>query len=132
MNIEYTSEQKQFRVDVREWLKTHAPKKRLPSLDTQEGFDLHREWERTLAKDKWGNVNWPVEYGGRGLDLISWLIFEEEYYRADAPLRVSQNGIFLLAPTIMEYGTQAQKARCLLYTSPSPRDQRGSRMPSSA
>ena len=54
-----------------------------------------------------------MEYGGRGLDLISWLIFEEEYYRADAPLRVSQNGIFLLAPTIMEYGTEAQKSRFL-------------------
>jgi alkylation response protein AidB-like acyl-CoA dehydrogenase len=58
-------------------------------------------------------VNWPEEYGGRGLDLISWLIFEEEYYRSDAPLRVSQNGIFLLAPTIMEYGTEEQKTRFL-------------------
>jgi len=90
-----------------------VPSERLPSFDTAEGFELHRDWERTLAKDKWGNVNWPVEYGGRGLDLISWLIFEEEYYRADAPLRVSQNGIFLLAPTIMEYGTEAQKTRFL-------------------
>lgn len=113
MDIAFTSEQKQFRADVRDWLAAHAPKTRLPSFDTAEGFELHREWERTLAKDKWGNVSWPVEYGGRGLDLISWLIFEEEYYRADAPLRVSQNGIFLLAPTIMEYGTEAQKARFL-------------------
>ena len=113
MDIEYTSAQKQFRAEVRDWLNAHAPKERLPSFDTAEGFELHRNWERTLAKDRWGNVNWPEQYGGRGLDLISWLIFEEEYYRADAPLRVSQNGIFLLAPTIMEYGTEAQKARFL-------------------
>ena len=118
MDIKYTSKQKQFRQEVREWLGAHVPQKngkvqRLPSFDTAEGFELHREWEKTLAKYKWGNVNWPVEYGGRGLDLISWLIFEEEYYRADAPLRVSQNGIFLLAPTIMEYGTEAQKSRFL-------------------
>ena len=98
---------------MREWLSTHVPKKRLLSLDTRAGFDLHRDWERTLARDRWGNVNWPEEYGGRGLDLTHWLIFEEEYYRADAPLRVSQNGIFLLAPTIMEYGTEAQKKRFL-------------------
>ena len=58
-------------------------------------------------------VTWPVEYGGRGLDLIRWLIFEEEYYRAGAPLRANQNGIFLLGPTVMEYGTDAQKARFL-------------------
>ena len=113
MDIKYTSEQKRFRGEVRDWLDVHVPTTRLPSFDTAEGFELHREWEKTLAKDKWGNVNWPIEYGGRGLDLISWLIFEEEYYRADAPLRVSQNGIFLLAPTIMEYGTEAQKSRFL-------------------
>jgi len=118
LDIQYTSAQKQFRQEVREWLRAHVPQEngkvqRLPSFDTQEGFELHRAWEKTLAKDNWGNVNWPVEYGGRGLDLISWLIFEEEYYRADAPLRVSQNGIFLLAPTIMEYGTEAQKSRLI-------------------
>ncbi len=113
MDIEFTSEHKAFRAEIREWLERKAPKERLPSLDTAEGFELHRSWEAVLAKDKWGNVNWPAEYGGRGLDLTHWLIFEEEYYRADAPLRVSQNGIFLLAPTIMEYGTDAQKARFL-------------------
>jgi alkylation response protein AidB-like acyl-CoA dehydrogenase len=58
-------------------------------------------------------VTWPTEYGGRGLDLIDWLIFEEEYFAAGAPLRVNQNGIFLLGPTIMEFGTYAQKARFL-------------------
>ena len=86
MDIKYTSEQKRFRGEVRDWLDVHVPTTRLTSFDTAEGFELHREWEKTLAKDKWGNVNWPIEYGGRGLDLISWLIFEEEYYRADAPL----------------------------------------------
>lgn len=113
MDISFSPEQQQFRAQVREWLSTNVPKNRLPSFDTQEGFELHRQWEQTLASGNWGNVNWPVEYGGRGLDLISWLIFEEEYYRADAPLRVSQNGIFLLAPTIMEYGSDEQKARFL-------------------
>jgi alkylation response protein AidB-like acyl-CoA dehydrogenase len=58
-------------------------------------------------------VPWPVEYGGRGADLLEWLIFEEEYYRVGAPGRVNQNGIFLLGPTIMEYGTPEQKARYL-------------------
>ena len=58
-------------------------------------------------------VTWPKEYGGRGLDLIQWLIFEEEYYRAGAPGRVNQNGIFLLGPTLMEFGTHEQKQRFL-------------------
>lgn len=113
MQLAYTPEQKQFREEIRDWLATHVPRERLPSLDTAEGFELHRAWERTLHKDNWGMVTWPEQYGGRGCSLTDWLIFEEEYYRADAPLRVSQNGIFLLGPTIMEYGTDAQKARYL-------------------
>ena len=58
-------------------------------------------------------VSWPVEYGGRDVGIFEWLVFEEEYYRARAPKRVSQNGIFLLAPTMLEYGTEEQKARYL-------------------
>ncbi len=113
MKLEYTDKQKAFRAEVREWMTTHVPKEQLPSLDTEEGFKLHRAWERTLKTGNWGMVTWPKEYGGRGFDLIEWLIFEEEYYRADAPLRVSQNGIFLLGPTLMEFGTDEQKARFL-------------------
>jgi hypothetical protein len=62
---------------------------------------------------RWSVVSWPEEYGGRGAGLLEWLIFEEEYYRADAPTRVGQNGIFLLAPTLFEFGTPEQKARYL-------------------
>ena len=41
------------------------------------------------------------------------MIFEEEYYRAGAPGRVSQNGIFLLAPIIFDHGTPEQQDRFL-------------------
>src|SRR6056300_309652 len=111
MELVYTAKQQDFRMEIRDWLREHVPVERLPSFDTAEGFAAHREWEKTLAKGDWGMVTWPKEYGGRGCDLIEWLIFEEEYYRAGAPLRVNQNGIFLLGPTLMEYGTEAQKSR---------------------
>ncbi len=113
MNLNYTDEQKAFRQEARDWLEAHVPSRRLKSLECAEGFAQHREWERVLKSGDWGMVTWPREYGGRGCDLIEWLIFEEEYYRVDAPLRVSQNGIFLLGPTLMEYGTPEQKARFL-------------------
>ncbi len=111
MDLIYTSQQNSFRMEVRDWLRSHVPQSKLPSFDTEDGFEAHRAWERTLSEGNWGMVTWPKEYGGRGCDLIEWLIFEEEYYRAGAPLRVNQNGIFLLGPTLMEYGTDAQKAR---------------------
>ena len=113
MQLQYTTQQEAFRQEVRSWLAAHVPKQSLPSLDTAEGFELHRDWERTLKSGEWGMITWPEDYGGRGCDLIEWLIFEEEYYRADAPLRVSQNGIFLLGPTLMEFGSPEQKQRFL-------------------
>jgi alkylation response protein AidB-like acyl-CoA dehydrogenase len=113
VDLDYTPEQTEFRAEIRAWLAAHVPAEPLPSFDTAEGFEAHRAWERTLAEGRWGMVTWPEAYGGRGLDLIRWLIFEEEYFRAGAPGRVNQNGIFLLGPTMMEFGTEAQKARYL-------------------
>ncbi len=114
MILEYTPEQRAFRQEVRGWMEANVPSAPLPSFDlSPEGFEAHRDWERKLSDGRWGMVTWPEELGGRGLDLIRWLIFEEEYYRAGAPTRVNQNGIFLLGPTMMEFGTEDQKARFL-------------------
>ena len=113
MDIAYTPAQQAFRAEVRAWMEAHVPKEPLVTLECREGYDSHVEWERTLASGNWGMVTWPEQFGGRGLDLIEWLIFEEEYFRAGAPNRANQNGIFLLGPTIMEFGTEEQKARFL-------------------
>jgi alkylation response protein AidB-like acyl-CoA dehydrogenase len=118
MDLRYSEEQDAFRAEARAWLEAHVPSEAngtgpLPSLDTAAGFEAHRRWERTMAGERWSVVSWPEEYGGRDADLYQWLIFEEEYYRAGAPTRVGQNGIFLLAPTLFEFGTDEQKARYL-------------------
>jgi alkylation response protein AidB-like acyl-CoA dehydrogenase len=113
MDLYFTAEEEAFRAEVREWLQANVPAEPLPSMDTAEGFELHRDWEKKLNDGRWGMVSWPKEYGGRGVNLIEWLIFEEEYYGAGAPGRVNQNGIFLLGPTLMDYGTDEQKARFL-------------------
>ncbi len=113
MDLNYTQGQQQFRATVRAWLEANVPAEPLPSFDTAEGFAAHRSWEAKLASQGYSAVTWPKALGGLGADLIQWLIFEEEYWRAGAPGRVNQNGIFLLAPTLMEYGTAEQKARFL-------------------
>ncbi len=113
MDLSLTSEQEAFRAEARSWLRSNVPASPLPSFDTPAGFDAHREWERVLFEAGWAAVDWPVDYGGRGVDLLSWLIFEEEYWGSGAPGRVNQNGVFLLGPTLLEFGTDAQKARYL-------------------
>jgi len=102
-----------FRAEVRDWLAAHVPAEPLPSVDTAEGFGLHRAWERELAAARLSVVSWPAEYGGRDASLLDWLAFEEEYYAAGAPARVGQNGLFLLAPTLFAHGTPEQRDRLL-------------------
>jgi alkylation response protein AidB-like acyl-CoA dehydrogenase len=113
MDLTYTPAQQAFRAQARTWLAANVPPEPLQSFDTEQGFAEHRAWEAKLNEGRWGMVTWPTELGGRGCDLIEWLIFEEEYYRSGAPARVNQNGIFLLGPTLMEYGSDEQKARFL-------------------
>ncbi|MEG0556774.1 MAG: acyl-CoA dehydrogenase family protein, partial [Comamonas sp.] len=113
MDLTYTPAQKAFRAEVRAWLKDNVPREKLTTYDVREGFDQHRQWEAKLASAGFSSVTWPKELGGRGCDLNEWLIFEEEYWAADAPQRVNQNGILLLGPTLMEFGTEEQKARFL-------------------
>lgn len=112
MDLTPTAEHEEFRYTVRAWLRENAPRE-LPSGDTREGFALHRQWERELFDAGWAVITWPREYGGQERDLWHWLIFEEEYYRAGLPQRVAQNGIFLLGPSLLQFGTQEQKRRIL-------------------
>jgi alkylation response protein AidB-like acyl-CoA dehydrogenase len=113
VDLTFTEPEQAFRAEARAWLEANVPRPSLPSGDTREGFTLHKEWERALFDDRWAVVSWPHEYGGRGATLMEWLIFEEEYYRAGGPQRVTQNGIFLLAPTLFELGSEEQQDRIL-------------------
>ena len=113
MDLELSPSELAFRDEARAWLAANVPAEPLPSLDTPEGFELHRAWEAKLSAARWSVVSWPEEYHGRGASLVEWIIFEEEYYRTGAPLRVGQNGIFLLSPIIFEHGTKEQQDRFL-------------------
>jgi alkylation response protein AidB-like acyl-CoA dehydrogenase len=113
LDLTDTDSERAFRAECRAWLEANVPAEPLPSGDTRDGFALHVEWEKRLFADRWSVVSWPEAYGGRGATLWEWLIFEEEYYRAAAPQRVTQNGIFLLAPTLFEFGTDAQRDQLL-------------------
>jgi alkylation response protein AidB-like acyl-CoA dehydrogenase len=109
VDLSFSSEEEAFRAESRTWLEANVPRPALPSGDTREGFAAHLDWERRLFAARWSVVSWPAAYGGRDASLWEWLVFEEEYYAAGAPQRVTQNGIFLLAPTLFEFGTDEQR-----------------------
>jgi alkylation response protein AidB-like acyl-CoA dehydrogenase len=121
MDLTWTEREQAFRAEARSWLEAnlrawqdaHGGPDAIASGDTRAGFAQHLDWERRLHAGRWAAVSWPRAFGGRDASLWEWLIFEEEYYRAGAPPRVTQNGIFLLAPTVFEFGTAEQQAHVL-------------------
>ena len=113
MDIGWSEAEEAFRAEVRGWLEANKPPLPMPSGDSAAGVGAHLEWERKLFDAGWAVVSWPKEYGGREASLWEWLIFEEEYFRAGLPQRVAQNGLFLLAPSLFEFGTKEQQDRVL-------------------
>ncbi|MEU4619494.1 acyl-CoA dehydrogenase family protein [Actinoplanes sp. NPDC023801] len=113
MNLDLDPAAVAFRDLVRAFLRENVPSAPLPGVDTAAGDAAHREWERKLADAGLAAVSWPVEYGGRAAPPLHTLLFDEEYHAAGAPVRIGQNGLFLLAPTLLAHGTAEQCARVL-------------------
>ncbi|WP_460835685.1 acyl-CoA dehydrogenase family protein [Nocardioides hungaricus] len=119
MDLTYSAADQALRAEVRGWLEEHlsgewAALRGLGGAGRDhEAHDERLAWNRLLAEHGWTCVGWPEEYGGRGLSLVQQVIFHEEYARADAPVRVNHLGEELLGPTLMAFGTDAQKARFL-------------------
>ncbi|MGD0452973.1 MAG: acyl-CoA dehydrogenase family protein [Solirubrobacteraceae bacterium] len=119
MDLRFTAEDDAFRAEVREWLA-----RRLRGEYAQlggaggpgrehEGLELRKAWERELGAAGWIGLGIPPEHGGRGATLIQQVIFAEEYARAGAPGRVNHVGEHLLAPTLVAFGDDQQRARFL-------------------
>jgi alkylation response protein AidB-like acyl-CoA dehydrogenase len=108
-----------FRREVREWLADNlsgefAALRGLGGPGREhEAFPERLAWNRHLAAAGWTCLGWPVEYGGRGACIEQQVIFHEEYARSGAPRKVSHLGEELLGPTLIAFGTPAQRERFL-------------------
>jgi alkylation response protein AidB-like acyl-CoA dehydrogenase len=111
MDLTFSVDETAFRDEIRTWLAENIPTESWAPMDTEEGFEQHRGWERILFDAGWSVPNWPKQSGGRECSLVEWLIYEEEYYRSGAPGRVNTNGITLLGPTLFAFGTPEQQDR---------------------
>lgn len=108
-----------FRATVRDWLATHLTGEFAALAGTggpgreHENIPLRTAWERELGDAGWIGLGWPQANGGGGASIAQQVIFFEEYARAGGPGRLSHIGEYLLAPTLIAFGTEEQRRRFL-------------------
>ncbi len=114
MDLAFTSEEQQFREDIRSWVRSN-----LPSEISHKVFNsLHltrddmQNWAKTLGKKGWLGHGWSKEFGGPGWNAVQKHLFEEECALAGAP-RVIPFGPIMVAPVIMAFGNAKQQQQHL-------------------
>ncbi len=112
MDLTFTAAESAFRDELRRWLAANPPGSE-PIEDEEAHYAWRRQWQRRLFEGGWAAVHWPQRYGGRGASVVESAIFFEELGSAEAPLPANVLGLLLAGPTIMLWGSEAQKERHL-------------------
>ncbi|MFS2027727.1 acyl-CoA dehydrogenase family protein [Massilia sp. CT11-137] len=111
MDLTYTGDDLAFRDQVRAFLAAELPADLRHKVANH--LRLHKDdyvrWHRILARRGWAAPGWPREYGGPGWTPVQRHIFEEECARAGTP-PVLPFGVNMVAPVIMAFGSEEQKA----------------------
>jgi alkylation response protein AidB-like acyl-CoA dehydrogenase len=115
VDLRDTPEEAAFRTEVRAWIAGNLPDELRGHRGGAARFDGPevRAWSRTLHEAGYAGLTWPAEYGGGGRPYTHQAIFLEESVRAEAPPHVGVIGLGMAGPTIIAYGSDAQKSRYL-------------------
>lgn len=110
----------EFRLEVRAWMEANRPPDpgfKLPQsfleVESERQLDFLRAWQRKVYDAGYLGLDWPAEVGGRGDPAKRQRIVGQELARARAPFLVNAIGLQWAGPTILVYGTDAQKKRML-------------------
>ena len=125
MDFDDSPEEAAFRQECRTWLAANA-KLRTPGIaevwrtlrPRDEGEDdasllVGKRWQALKADAGFAGIQWPVEYGGRGLSGHLAGVFKQEEARYDVPANSFQVGVDMVGPTLIAHGTPAQCQRHL-------------------
>jgi alkylation response protein AidB-like acyl-CoA dehydrogenase len=108
-----------FRARVRDWLAANFPHSlagRATAFAGEAAPDQAQDaerWRQAMGESGWGVPAWPVRYGGAGLSPAQASVLREEMAAIGAYNPIGGMGVMMFGPTLLEYGTEAQKARHL-------------------
>ncbi|HEV3268128.1 MAG TPA: acyl-CoA dehydrogenase family protein [Acidimicrobiales bacterium] len=112
MDLNYPPEAESFRKEIRAWLEENLPPGWFEpgfSMTAEERATFNETWTQKLFAGGWICAGWPVEYGGKGLTLMDQVVLNEEFAKANTPMRADFFGDTLVGPTILQWGTDEQK-----------------------
>ncbi|MET3317456.1 UNVERIFIED_ORG: alkylation response protein AidB-like acyl-CoA dehydrogenase [Peribacillus simplex] len=116
MDFSFTTKEEEFRHKLRTWLEENLPEGWLDgtskiSKNEGEYAIFLRNWQRKLYEGGWAAIAWPEKYGGREATLMEEIVYQQEMVRVKAPALVNYVGIHMVAPTLMQIGTEEQKSK---------------------
>ncbi|MAN67643.1 acyl-CoA dehydrogenase family protein [uncultured Hyphomonas sp.] len=116
MDLSFTKEDLEFQQEVRDWIaEAYTPELRAKMAMSKNGYldkEGQVEWQKRLYEKGWVAPNWPEKYGGPGLSPSERYILNMELSAAGTPT-VSPMGISMVAPVLMAFGSEEQKANYL-------------------
>ena len=115
MHVALTSEQARLRAELQDYFARLVTPERRAALSSATGefgeAGVYKEVIRELGRDGWLGIGWPEEYGGQARSMVEQLIFTDVAAVAGVPIPYLT--LNTVGPTIMRYGTDAQKAEFL-------------------
>jgi alkylation response protein AidB-like acyl-CoA dehydrogenase len=112
-----TDEALRFREELAAWLDSNAPERD----EEMKSSSAHlpgwaRAWQRRLFDAGWLVPGWPPELGGRNATPVQQMVYFEEMARRWLPRSLNPQGLSIIAPSILDYGSDEQKSRYVLPT----------------
>jgi alkylation response protein AidB-like acyl-CoA dehydrogenase len=123
MNFDDTPEEAAFRAEARQWIDANAPKEfeeeltksslgRI-KLQKHDIVEVAKRWQKKKSDGGWACLQWPRDYGGRGATPVERVIWQQEegvYFKLTSPFQIGEG---MCGPTVMAYGSEADKRRYL-------------------
>ena len=112
MKLQFDESVEAFRAELLEWIAANRPTPEEmaaePSVSTGHAPAWARRWTRTMFDAGWLVPGWPPELGGRNAGPIETLVYLEELAAARIPRTTNVQGLGIVAPSIIDYGTPEQ------------------------
>jgi len=123
MNFDDTPQEAAFRAEAKAWVDANAPREfeaelskaslgRI-KLQKHDIVEVAKAWQKRKAEGGWVCLHWPKEYGGRGATPVERVIWQQEegvYFKLTSPFQIGEG---MCGPTLMGYGSEADKRRYL-------------------